>query len=59
VIECITNRGFLLPNFTFYRFNSPINRPFTAIQFRRNIGVVHPAPPQVQHGVFVIGQVKT
>jgi hypothetical protein len=40
-------RGLFLPYFIFYRFDSPINRPFTAIQFRRNIGVVQPTPPQV------------
>ena len=59
MIENVTNGGFLLPNFIFYRSDSPINRPFAAIQLCRNVGIVHPAPPQIQHGVFVIGQVKT
>ena len=59
MIENVTNGGFLLPNFIFYRYNSPINRPFAAIQRCRNVGSVHPTPPQVQYGVFVIGKVKT
>lgn len=58
VIKCVTNGGLFLPNFIFYCFNSPVDCPFAAIQLRRNVGIVHPAPPQIKYGVFVICQVK-